>query len=127
MEICLTQRALVPLIRVRGEVDRAHSDYLFHGLSTAFLLRPKGGVIVDLSEVTYIDSSGFSAFLRLLRNAGEQSWVAAVVPPGHIRRLIEMVGLHLKPNFRIFESEDAAFLAARRQVPPQASWRLGPH
>jgi anti-anti-sigma factor len=115
MELCLSDRGGIPYVKLRGEIDRAHSDYLLHGLDTAVLLRPHGGVVIDFQQVTYIDSSGFSVLIRLLRNSRDGSWVAAVVPPGHIRRLIELVGLHLKQNFRLFDTPEAALLAVRRE------------
>jgi anti-anti-sigma factor len=126
MEFCLSDRGGIPYVRLRGEIDRAHSEYLFHGVGTALLLKPHGGVIIDFGEVTYIDSSGFSSLIRLLRTAPDGTWVAAVVPPGHIRRLIELVGLHLKRNFRLFDGPEAALAAVRREGsagPPE----LRPH
>jgi anti-anti-sigma factor len=52
-------------------------------------------VALDLAGVTFIDSTGLRALLRLRQEAVRMGWrlrVAAVHP--HVRRLLEMTGSH---------------------------------
>lgn len=81
------------LVRVRGEVD----------ISTAYDLRVAfdelvaagvGPVVVDLSEVEFIDSSGVTALVRARTDLGRQGRRMSVAcPPGQVRRLFEIVEL----------------------------------
>ena len=55
---------------------------------------PLGPVVVDMSQVTFIDSSGLSALLaglRLARNHGGTVTLAGVSPS--LRRIFDVTGL----------------------------------
>ena len=52
-------------------------------------------VALDLGDVTFIDSTGLRALLRLHQEATRVGWrlrIAAIHP--HVRRLLEMTGTH---------------------------------
>jgi anti-sigma B factor antagonist len=80
-------------IRLSGDVDHACHDQLDAAADqvTAVPARP---VLVDLSEVTFLDSRGL-AFLIRLRNhaqpAGHQ--VTLHEPPPTVRRVLEIAGM----------------------------------
>jgi anti-sigma B factor antagonist len=80
------------LVEVAGEVDIATAPRLREALAE----RPPAGelLLVDLSGVTFMDSSGLSVVLNLqrdLRDAGQR--LAIVCPAGPARLLFEVTGV----------------------------------
>jgi anti-anti-sigma factor len=90
------ERNGVRVIRLWGELDLATADKLTEGLSNL-----DGSAVLDLSELTFIDSSGISALVhqynrrgglvligprpnvaRVLRIAGLEDWVRRLQPTG---------------------------------------------
>lgn len=84
-----------------GEIDAATAPRLLAALS-----RAEGVVVLDLSEVTFIDSSGLRVFIELAHRIGSESFVLRE-PSKPFRRLLELTGL------------DATFTIQTR--PPRAS------
>lgn len=96
----------VRVVRVRGEVDLSWSQRLRKTILDALAsTRP---VAVDLSAVTYIDSSGIAALVEGFQNArgkGQRFSLVAVSKPVHA--VLELA--RLDRVFPIFPSlEDAA-------------------
>jgi len=75
------------LVRMRGDIDIATMDDLEHALSA---LDEGGSVIVDLSEVGFMDSSGIALLLRINRTAGS---LLIRDPAPVVRLVIEATGL----------------------------------
>lgn len=76
------ERDGILLARVRGEIDAANADDLRESLEARAGL-PAGGLVLDLSAVTYIDSVGVQLLFRLRRGMEERSGsLHLVVPPG---------------------------------------------
>lgn len=97
------------LVAVTGEVDIATSPQL----RAALAARPKAGglLVLDLTRVTFMDSSGLSVVLSLQRDtaaAGER--LAVVCPSGPARLLFEVTGVDAE--LPLHATLDAA-LAAR--------------
>jgi anti-sigma B factor antagonist len=98
------------LVDVSGEVEVATSPQL----RAALAARPRvsGGLLVlDLTGVTFLDSSGLSAVLTLQREsaaAGER--LAVICPSGPARLLFEVTGVDAE--LPLYATRDAA-LAAR--------------
>jgi anti-sigma B factor antagonist len=92
------------LVEVSGEVDLASAPQLFETL----VQWSEGDVHVDLSGVSYVDSSGLHALFRAERRANERG--RRVIVHGtrpNVRRIMEIAGvtelLHLDgqpPEFR---------------------------
>jgi len=83
-------------VRLAGELD----------LSNVSSLRAKlgaidGPAVVDLSEVTYLDSAALNELALLRRRVGT---VALVVASANVRRTLEIVGFGT--SFRIVASRD---------------------
>lgn len=93
------------LVRVRGEVDLSWSQRLRKTILDALATtRP---VAVDLSQVTYIDSSGIAALVEGFQNArgkGQRFNLVAVSKPVHA--VLELA--RLDRVFPIFASLDEA-------------------
>jgi len=77
----------VPVARVWGELDVASASDVFAAIGKTV---GPAEVIVDLSEVTFIDSSGLAALVALARAAT----VRVVAPHGSPpRRVLDLTGL----------------------------------
>lgn len=93
------------LVRVRGEVDLSWSQRLRKTILEA--LASSRPVAVDLSAVTYIDSSGIAALVEGFQNArgkGQRFALVAVSRPVHA--VLELA--RLDRVFPIFPSVDEA-------------------
>jgi anti-anti-sigma factor len=94
------------LVEVCGEVDIATSPRLREALLAE---RPPAGalLLVDLTGVTFIDSSGLSVLLTLrsdVKAAGER--LAIVCPDGPARLLFEVTGV--ESELPLFPTREAA-------------------
>lgn len=96
----------VVVIAATGEIDRATAPELSGALRSA-TLEHAGPLLVDLCEVSFIDSAGISvllnAHLRLLRQ-GRQLYLAC--PPSAVRRIFEITGLD--ETLSIYPTREAA-------------------
>ena len=83
----------VTVLRVRGEVDVVSAG----GLTDAVTAAAVGarGVVLDLSAVTFFDSSGVRLIDRLARACARNEAGFRVVAPGggRARRILDLVGL----------------------------------
>jgi anti-anti-sigma factor len=78
---------------VSGEVDLANAQMLFEAMTSA-LLKPMQEVIVDLSEVTFMDSTGLAALVgahRLLLD--DQVRLVVMNPSRQVSHLMDVAGL----------------------------------
>jgi len=85
-------------IGVTGEVDLANADELLAALQA--LMPASGDVILDLSGLEYLDSSGIRVLVNLVRPLSEsgRSFVLTSPQP-NVRRVLEIVGLDRAPGF----------------------------
>jgi anti-anti-sigma factor len=83
----------ITTIAVAGELDVAATDGVLDRLE-AELARGPSGVVVDLSELAFIDSTGLRALLQArdlcARHGARMSIVEA---RGHVARVFELTGL----------------------------------
>ena len=91
----LIERDGVPIVRVHGEID-LHTAPEFERTLRAGMDRRTPALIVDLSDISYVDSSGLSALLAANKELSARNaalYVAA--PPGRpgVRRVIEITRL----------------------------------
>lgn len=76
------------LLDVGGELDMATADQLGQALDASVGKK----VIVDMVDVTFIDSVGLRTLLRARQELGEQS-LQVVAPDGPVRRLLQLTKL----------------------------------
>jgi anti-sigma B factor antagonist len=96
------------VVRLAGEIDLSNASRLQDQLS---VLVEHGHVVVDLSDVTFIDSTGLSAFIvghRRATAAGTGMHLAGAT--GTVRRLLELTQLDRHLNHH--DALDAALQAA---------------
>jgi len=82
------------VVVVTGEIDMATAPMLGREL-TAAIEAGEAAIVLDLTEVTFFDSSGLRAAVVAHRDLGEQGRRLAVVcdPKGHVRRTFALAGL----------------------------------
>lgn len=84
----------VLIARLSGEIDLSNAEAL--GLQVATSTPPDSlGVVLDLTEVEYIDSYGIFVIHGLRQRLSDNRQALALVVPkdGRMRRAIELVGL----------------------------------
>jgi anti-sigma B factor antagonist len=96
-----------PVVVATGEIDMATAPMLGREL-TAAIESEDGAVVLDLSDVTFFDSSGLRVAIVAHRDLGEQDRRLAVVcaPEGHVRRTFALAGL--ADVLELHPSRDAA-------------------
>ena len=80
-----------PLLTVAGELDMAVTDEL----GTAAREHRVGGQVLtmDLSGVTFMDSTGVGLLLRLAQEAATDGWGLSVIASPQVWRVVELCGL----------------------------------
>lgn len=108
-----TSKDGVELVLVEGELDAASAPRLIGVLNRA-VQEALGSLVVDLSQVDFMDSTGLALLINAHRRLAHRSKGFAVVcPPGPLRRVFEVTDmvdtLHVCPDR---ESARAAALPA---------------
>jgi anti-sigma B factor antagonist len=78
------------LLRVEGEIDTLTADELERGMEQ-LLAAPSGVLVVDLSNVTFMASSGLAVLIRAAHQAGERR-LRIVAAARAVRRPLEITG-----------------------------------
>jgi anti-sigma B factor antagonist len=124
MDARVTSLEDTPLIEAWGDIDHNTCGSIEAALDGA-LETGTTNILLDLSEVTYIDSGGLSVLLSGVRLLRDRGWLGVIGPNPNVRRLLEIVGLLVDPNFRVFEDRHMAAAAAAglqvvRLLPPSS-------
>jgi anti-sigma B factor antagonist len=94
------------VLRLEGEIDLHVSPNIAASLATLIRKKPKQ-LVVDLSRVTYIDSSGLAALIEGMRNVQEYGGKFALAGLQEtIRTIFEIA--RLDQVFRIYPDVEAA-------------------
>jgi anti-sigma B factor antagonist len=97
------------LVVASGELDMSATPRLSTVLAMAWA-RPGGRMVLDLSEVAFIDSTVLGTILKAAARLDESGTnLAVVAPEGPVRRLLEMT--NLTQRFRLFATRSAALEA----------------
>lgn len=106
IEIILTQEEPYPIVCVRGEIDlRSSPELLSRLVEVSDALPPR--VVVDLSAVSYVDSSGVGTLVQVKRRIdrkGGRIILSGLQP--RVRSVFEIT--KLDKFFTITDSLDAA-------------------
>lgn len=93
------------IVSLAGELDMAHAPTVAETLDV--LADNERPVIVDLTDLTFIDSSGIHA---ILRPRPQQGAVLLVCPPGNIQRVLNVT--KIDRVLPVYETIDEALAAA---------------
>ncbi len=92
MRITSTTTEGVTILEVRGEVDVETADELREAGIKA--LTPFGGTLrIDLSYVTFVDSTGLGALVAIRNHAGAQHTVILENPRPQLQKILAITGL----------------------------------
>lgn len=81
------------IVHARGEIDVFTSASLEQYLRTA-MIDNRARIVLDLSEVTFIDGAGLRVLERCRQDCWDQGLSFGVTQPApHIRRLLELVDM----------------------------------
>ncbi len=83
-----------PVARLSGEVDLSNVDALGVRIERAVSNRAQG-LVLDLSGLTFLDSTGLRLLFGLARQLGDRQQVLRLVVPEHSRltRVLEIAGV----------------------------------
>ena len=82
-------------LRLRGELDMLTAPVLMEHLEP--LCGSPGDVVVDCSELSFVDSQGIRAFLRAARALPDGNLVITA-PTSEVRKLFDIVRIQDFPN-----------------------------
>jgi anti-anti-sigma factor len=105
-------------IKLVGEVDLATAPQLNQALANIWT---ESEVHLELSDLTFMDSSGVSAILAFAKARNGAGPLVLVNPTAEIERLLELTGLEQHPKVEVRHTRSAAdafepeLLAARHE------------
>lgn len=92
LEIDSQLRADTARLTPSGELDIATAPQLEQEVRS-LLSRAVGRVVIDLSRLTFIDSSALGLFIALNERSAKEGWKLALVrPTGQVRAVFETTG-----------------------------------
>lgn len=97
----------MPVVRAAREIDLANVGE-FEGLLQAAIEKSPCGLLVDMSQVRYLDVSGLKAILRVYQQVYSAGGAVALVMEGIVRKLFEVVSAGGFPGLLICENTQAA-------------------
>jgi anti-anti-sigma factor len=97
------------LLAPAGEFDRSNAGDFYVAIEAS--LQSASSVALDFEAVTFVDGGVLSVLLDLLESLEGQGWIAVVRPAPRVRRLLDLVGVSEKTNFRLFPTLQGALKA----------------
>lgn len=82
----------VTFLMVAGDVDVATADELRQAGEQA-ITEATGTLRIDLSGVTFLDSSGIAALVRIRNTAADSTTLILENPPPRVVKVLELTGL----------------------------------
>lgn len=95
----------IPGIKLTGEVDLATAPQLKDALADIWT---ESEVLLDLSDLTFMDSSGVSAMLEFARTRNGAGPLVVVNPSADIERLFELTRLEQHPKVEVRHTRSQA-------------------
>jgi anti-anti-sigma factor len=93
---------------VVGEVDLATAPRLSQAISAA-LMEDRTGLVLDVSGVSFMDSTGIHALVDAARLMAEEEPLVLLSPNVQVRRVLDLLGLDGGlPGVRIVDRSHAA-------------------
>lgn len=87
---------------LRGELDLAGVDALAAAVEAS--AEAGGDVVFDLTDLSFIDSSGINAFIRVARGLEGNGRLVLLAPRPEVLRILTLVGLENLPNIDLRQS-----------------------
>ncbi len=112
----IEKRALgkVTILNIEGAIKLGQSAEFFSQTLDTVLRKEKTNVIIDFSDINYIDSTGMGELIGYLTKfSGQNRQVVLVNPSGRILKLLKIV--RLDKAFPIFPDENSAVAYTEKQ------------
>jgi anti-sigma B factor antagonist len=94
MELTTREDGRVTILTLRGDLVIGEAETAFKKKVTRLLEEGHAHLLVDLSEVGFLDSSGLGALVRALTNSQKEGGNTKLLQPGpQILKLLEMTRL----------------------------------
>lgn len=104
----------VTVLDIEGAIKLGQSAEFFSQTLDSVLRKEKTNVIIDFSDINYIDSTGMGELIGYLAKfSGQNRQVVLVNPSGRILKLLKIV--RLDKAFPIFADESSAIAFAEKQ------------
>ncbi len=83
-----------PVVKADGEIDLSNIDE-FRSVLDATIARSPKAFIIDLTDISYIDSAGVAVVISAYRKMNKAGGVLAIVKPisPAVRRVLDLLGL----------------------------------
>lgn len=82
----------IRVLTLAGEIDRDTVQALRQALDASGTTRPR--IVVDLSRVTFMDSTGINIFIAAHRALTQaDGWIRLAAPTEAVMRLLQIVGI----------------------------------
>ncbi len=107
VEVQISYRLGVPLVYVKGDLDHQTAPQLRAVIDEEWVSAPRA-LLLELSEVPYIDSGGLSMLFDTLARFRGSAWLGLVGATSPVARLMETTGLTDQPDCRALPDLDAA-------------------
>lgn len=91
-------------LKIVGELDVVTAPQLAEALTVA----EAGEVILDLSELTFLDSHGMRALLAVARSRNGNGPVVVLDPSRAVSRLLEIIAIEEHPGMELRRTASAA-------------------
>jgi len=85
--------------RLGGELDMASAETLREALRP--VVEADGRLVLDVGEITFIDSSGLRALVQLSEQMDGAAPLVLSRVPSSVRRLLDVVGLDAVPGIEV--------------------------
>ena len=94
-------------IRVAGELDMSTVNDLLEGVRP-YLLAASGDLTLNLSQLSFMDSSGLLAFLDMSKELEGRGRLVLRSPSGSVARLLQLARAETIPNVAIVPDQPTA-------------------
>ncbi|MFF7331746.1 STAS domain-containing protein [Streptomyces sp. NPDC090306] len=109
LRVTVRDEGRLAVVGISGELDEATAGSLHTEIVE--LLETHTDLVLDMSAVTFCDSSGFNALLRIRRRTSEAGgWLALAGPPPQVSQLLALISGD-EPLFDVHPSLDRALTA----------------
>jgi anti-anti-sigma factor len=107
LDLQVSHRLGAPMIYVKGELDHDTAGYLRDAVDQE-LTDGTPVLILEFSELAYMDSGGLSLMFDTVRRVQSGGWLGVVSANSGVARLLEITGLVEHPGLRVFPDLPAA-------------------
>ena len=94
MEVVTWRQGWALVCRLAGELDLSSADQVRRAVDGAMARHGVSDLVLDLSEVSFLDSSGVGVILGRYRRTRESGGrMVLVAPPERLRPVLELAGI----------------------------------